>query len=190
MPEINQKGVRADKILPLTPRFSRCVVNLTRKIFALCTLVGFTILLAGSFGCAPPASQNDAKQNASADSNDLPEITEEMIREKINNTYVSKVPEESGSAEPIGWNFYKDEPKEINIVEKQIEGNSATLLLDIRTSSAPKSREPRILAGQIRTRWELKTGWALRTWEIVETVNISMKYRKLPKPPPAQYSNR
>jgi hypothetical protein len=49
-------------------------------------------------------------------------------------------------------------------------------------------RNPRSLAGQIRTEWELKTGWALRKWEIVETENISMKYKNLL--PPAQNSNR
>jgi hypothetical protein len=48
---------------------------------------------------------------------------------------------------------------------------------------------PRQLAGQIRTMWELKTGWALRKWEIVETENISLKYKNIPKPP-ANNSNR
>ncbi len=70
-----------------------------------------------------------------------------------------------------------------------MEGERATIIIDIKTNSSPGARSPRYLAGQIRTKWELQTGWALRTWEIVETENISMKYKNLPKPP-AQNSNR
>jgi hypothetical protein len=69
------------------------------------------------------------------------------------------------------------------VVEKHVEGRHATIVLDIKTSSAPRARNQRYLAGQIRTEWELQTGWVLRRWEIVETENISMKYKDLPKPP-------
>nr|MBA3351653.1 hypothetical protein [Blastocatellia bacterium] len=98
-------------------------------------------------------------------------------------------PEENGATEAISWGFDEDEPKEIVVVERQIEGVRATIVLDIKTTSAPRARDPRELSGQIRTEWELKTGWALRQWEIVKAENISMKYRNLPKPP-AQNSNR
>jgi hypothetical protein len=74
-------------------------------------------------------------------------------------------------------------------VEKQVNGNGATIVLDITTTSSPGTRNPRQLAGQIRTEWKLRTGWVLRQWEIVKTENISMKYKNLPKPP-AQNSNR
>lgn len=146
------------------------------------------MLLACSFGCAPSSLQGDGKQSGSA-SNDLPELTEEMIRERINDAGIREVPEENGAAEPISWSFDEDEPKEIAVVEKQMEGERATIVLDIKTRSASNARNSRYLAGQIRTEWELKTGWALRKWEIVRTENMSMKYRNLPKPP-AQNSNR
>ncbi len=147
------------------------------------------MLLACSFGCAP-SSPGDGKQNGSASaSNDLPEITDETLREEINDAYVRQVPEENGAGEPISWRFNEEEPKEFTVVEKQMEGERATIIIDIKTQSAPNARSPRYLAGQIRTKWELQTGWALRTWEIVETENISMKYKNLPKPP-AQNSNR
>ncbi|MDQ6787265.1 MAG: hypothetical protein M3033_10695 [Acidobacteriota bacterium] len=112
-----------------------------------------------------------------------------MIHERINYARVGQVPEENGAAEPISWTFVETEPKEIAVVEKQMEGERATIVLDIKTRSASNARDQRYLAGQIRTNWELKTGWALRKWEIVRTENISMKYRNLPKPP-AQNSNR
>ncbi len=169
----------------------RRVRNLPQAIFSLSSFLGLTLLLACSFGCAPSSSPGDGSQSGSASSasNDLPELTEEIIRERINDTRVREVPEENGTAEPISWSFDEDEPKEIRVVEKQTEGESATIVLDIKTGSAPNARNQRNLAGQIRTKWELQTGWVLRKWEIVETENISMKYKNLLKPP-AQNSNR
>lgn len=136
-------------------------------------------LLLSSFGCAPSSSSSTRPDSAST----APlEITEETIHERINNARVRDVPEENGASEPISWNFIHSEPKEIAVVDKQVDGDKATIVLDIKTSSSPRSREQRYLAGQIRTEWELRTGWVLRKWEIVDTENISMKYRNLPKP--------
>lgn len=157
--------------------------NASRASFLLSIIFGLAILLACSFGCAP------SQPSPSSSSNDLPELTEDIIRERINDAYVREVPEENGAAEPISWRFDEDEPKEIAVVEKQLEGERATIVLDIKTQSSPNSRSPKHLAGQIRTKWELRTGWALRRWEITETENISMKYKNLPKPA-AQNSNR
>ena len=190
MQATNAKDMRIDEFLPLTMRSIRHVRNVPRATFLLSSFLGLALLLACSFGCAPSSSQGDGKQNPSAPaSNDLPELTEEMIRERINDAFVREVSEENGTAEPISWSFDEEEPKEIAVVEKQMESGRATIILDIKTRSAPNMRNPRHLAGQIRTEWELKTGWALRKWEIVKTENISMKYRNLPKPP-AQNSNR
>jgi hypothetical protein len=155
----------------------------------LSTFLGLALLFC-SFACAPSSSQDDGKQSESTSaSKDIPEITDEKIREEINDVYIREVPEENGTGEVISWRIDDDEPKEFAVVEKQMEGARATILIDIKTQSAPGARNPRYLAGQIRTKWELETGWALRTWEIVETENVSLKYKNLPKPP-AQNSNR
>lgn len=184
MPATNRKNMRTDEFLPFSVRTLPHFRELPRRAFLLSSFLGIALLLAGLSGCAPP------KQNPSASgANDLPELTEDLIRERINDTRVWEVPEENGAAEPIVWNFDENEPKEIAVVEKKIEGTRAAIVLDIKTRSAPHMRNPRSLAGQIRTEWELKTGWALRRWEIVGTENISMKYKNLPKPP-AQNSNR
>ena len=192
MQATNRKDMRTDEFLPRTTRairHVRLVRNAPRAIFLLSLFLGLSLLFC-SFGCAPSSSQGDGSRSESASaSNDTPEITDEKIREEINDAYVREVPEENEAGEPISWRFDEDEPKEFTVVEKQIEGDRATIIIDINTNSAPGARAPRHLAGQIRTKWELQTGWALRTWEIVETENISMKYRNLPKPP-AQNSNR
>jgi hypothetical protein len=179
-----------DEFLPLRTRANFHVRNVPRVIFLLSSFLGLALLLACSFACAPSSSQGDGKQSgADSASSDLPELTEEMIRERINDAFLREVPEENAAAEPISWSFDEEEPKEIHVVEKQMAGERATIVLDIKTRSASYVRNPRSLAGQIRTEWELKTGWALRKWEIVRTENISMKYKNLPKPP-AQNSNR
>ena len=159
--------------------------NMRRSEFLLSLFLGVIMLLAFSQGCAPNQNSPDTA------SNDLPELNDETIRERINDAGVWDVPEETGAGEPISWRFDEDEPKEITVIEKRMEGERATIVLDIKTETAPNRRNLRRLAGQIRTEWELKTGWALRRWEIVRTENISMKYKNLPKPsPPAQNSNR
>jgi hypothetical protein len=190
MQATNAKDMRTDELLPVTMKSIRHVRNAPRATFLISSFLGLAFLLACSFGCAPSSSQDDGKQSPSASaSNDLPELTEEMIHERINDADVREVPEENGTAEPISWSFDEEEPKEIAVVEKQMDGERGTIVLDIKTRSASNVRNPRYLAGQIRTEWELKTGWVLRKWEIVKTENISMKYRNLPKPP-AQNSNR
>lgn len=181
----------ANKSLPQTTKRIRHARNAPRRIFSSAAFLAAALLLACSFGCASASSPGDGKQNESASraSNDVPELTEETIGERINDAYVRQVPEETGAGEPINWGFDEEEPKEFAVVEKQSEGVRATIIIDIKTESAPNARSPRRLAGQIRTKWELQTGWVLRKWEIVETENISMKYKNLPKPP-AQNSNR
>lgn len=192
MPATNRKDMRKNEFFLITTGASRNVRDVPRATFSLSSFVALVLLLVCSFGCAPSSSpQSDGKQSGSASSasNDLPEITDEKIREEINDAYIRDVPEENGAGEPINWGFDEEEPKEFTVVEKQLEGERATIIIDIKTQSAPRARTPRHLAGQIRTKWELETGWALRRWEIVETENVSMKYKNLPKPP-AQNSNR
>ncbi|HEX8564873.1 MAG TPA: hypothetical protein VF648_04330 [Pyrinomonadaceae bacterium] len=187
----NRKYMRTDEFLQLTMRTIRRVRNMPRATFLFSSFLGLALLLSCSSGCAPSSSQGDGEQggSASSTSNDVPELSEEVIYERINDARVREIPEENGTGDPIFWSFDEDEPKEITVVEKQIEGERATIVLDIKTRSAPDVRNPRSLAGQIRTKWELQTGWVLRRWEIVKTENISMKYKNLPKPP-AQNSNR
>lgn len=189
MRAIDRKDTRTKESSPPTMKSIRHVLNMRRATFSLASFLGLALLFCSS-GCAPSSPQaGDGDQSPSAlATNDLPEITEEIIRQRINQARVRQVPEENGAAEPISWSFYEEEPKEITVVDKQTEGERATIVLDIKTKSTPGAREQRYLAGQIRTKWKLETGWALRKWEIVETENISMKFKNLPKPS-AQNSN-
>jgi hypothetical protein len=160
-------------------------VTSVRTTFLLLSLA--TVFLLSSIGCGPSSPQGGQPVSSS---NDPLEITEQMINERINGAFLRDVPEENGTGGPTSWTFIHSEPKEIKVVDKQVIGDKATIILDIKTSSSPRSREQRYLEGQIRTEWELRTGWVLRQWEIIDTENISMKYRDLPHRPPSENLNR
>jgi len=153
--------------------------------------LGSVLLIVCLFGCGGsqlPAGERRGEPGAITE---LPEITDDLIDERINDAWIRNVPEENGKAAPITWSFDRDEPKKILIVDKQMQGDRATIILDIATESSPRARAKRQLAGQIKTEWRLKTGWALRQWEIVESENISMKYKDLLAPSPSpENSNR
>jgi hypothetical protein len=177
--------MQADEFPSSTTRPVHLVRDVIRKTCLFSFFLGAALLASA---CGPGSPQN-GQSPPSSEANGLPELTEEIIRERINDAYVREVPEENGAGDPIFWNFDRDEPKEITIVEKQMDGPRATIILNRKTGSSPRTRNPRQLAGQIRTEWELRTGWALRKWEIARTENISMKYKNLPKTP-EQNSNQ
>lgn len=129
-------------------------------------------------GCAPPPAQTGMP-----DAGDSPELSDEVIRERIMYHVVDDVKEETAAGEPIYWRFAEREPLQLTVVERKVEGERAEVLLDVVTATAPKARQPRNLKGQIRTYWQLKTGWVLRRWEVVGIDNVSFKYKDAPKPP-------
>jgi hypothetical protein len=98
----NRKDMCRDEFLPLTMKPIQHIHNAPRRTFLLSSFLGLALLLTCSFGCAPSSSQGNGKQSQSVStSNDLPELTEEVIRERINDTRVREVPEKNGTAEPI-----------------------------------------------------------------------------------------
>lgn len=145
----------------------------------------FALVVLLSSACAPPNPGGGTQEPTEPAGDGVPELSDAIINERINDAWVRVVPEENGAGEPITWGFDEDEPKEIKVVEKQIDVPHATVVLDVKTRSSLNSHNPRYLAGQIRTEWEIQTGWVLRRWEIVHAENISMKYRNLPKPSPS-----
>ncbi|MFT3745148.1 MAG: hypothetical protein QM785_12750 [Pyrinomonadaceae bacterium] len=128
------------------------------------------ILLAAS-SCAPPRSVQQGT--------DQLELTDEMIRERLNGAFVRDIPEETGAGQTINWRFFESEPKEVTIVDKKVEGATAEVILEIKTRSSPRSKEQRTLSGRIKTMWAIETGMVLRQWQIIETENISLKYKNL-----------
>lgn len=140
---------------------------MSRRGFSLLLLLLLSALAGACEGGPPPEDLR-------------PEITVEKIREDINGKRVS-VPAERGASEPSSWRFYLNEPKEIEILEKQLAGDKATLVINLRTRTSPRAEQQGItkkLAGRLRLHYELQSGFALRQWEIVQVENISFAYQK------------
>lgn len=109
-----------------------------------------------------------------------PDITVETILEDLNGQRVD-VRSEDGTSEPSSWRFFLNEPKEIKILEKQLAGDKAILVIDLRTSTSPRAEQQGIkkkLAGKLRLHYELKSYFVVRKWEIVGMENISFAYQK------------
>ena len=140
---------------------------MSRRAFSLLLLLLLPALAGACEGGPPPEDQR-------------PEITLESIREDLNGQQV-EVPAEGGASEPSSWRFFPNEPKEIEIVEKQVAGDKATFVIDLRTRTSPRAEQQGItkkLAGRLRLHYELHTGLVLRKWEIVRIENISFAYQK------------
>ncbi len=140
---------------------------MSRRAFSLLLLLLLSALAGACEGGPPPEDPR-------------PEITLETIHEDLNGERV-EVPAEDGAAEPSIWRFYPNEPKEIEIVEKQLAGDRATFVIDLRTRTSPRAEQQGItkkLAGRLRLHYELQSGFALRQWEIVKVENISFAYQK------------
>ena len=149
------------------PPFAMVISVLARRAFSLLLLL-FLSALAGACEGGPPPEDR------------LPEITLENIREDINGKRVT-VPAEDGASEPSSWRFYPTEPKEIEILEKQLAGDRATFVIDLRTRTSPRAEQRGItkrLAGRLRLHYELQSYFVLRKWEIVRIENVSFVYQK------------
>lgn len=135
-----------------------------------CSLILLLLLSASAGACERRPPPEDLR----------PEITLENIRGDINGQRV-KVPAEVGSSESSSWRFFLNEPKEIEILEKQLAGEKATLVIDLRTRTSPRAEQQGItkkLAGRLRLHYELKSYFVVRKWEIVRIENISFAYQK------------
>jgi hypothetical protein len=123
---------------------------------------------AGACGGDPPVED------------ERPEITVEKIREDLNGERV-RVPAEDGGSEPSSWRFFPAEPKEIEIVEKQQDGDRATIVISLRTRTSPRAEQQgitKMLAGNLRLHYELNTYVAVRKWDIVRIENLTFAYQK------------
>ena len=140
---------------------------------ALRTALLFAALAAASAcGSEAPTPPPDA----------LPDLGDEKIRATLYDAWVEEVPEATNAARPISWHFMRDEPTEVAIVEKQMDGKKATVLVDVTARSSPRSRNQKVLAGRLRLHYELRTELIVRKWRIVDVDNISMTYRDEPRP--------
>lgn len=158
--------------------------SLTNSVFLSFVL----LVLMSSSACT---SSSNVNSQVTADKR--PELTEEKIRETVNDARVRNIPEKDGTSKPISWSFESDEPKEFKAIEIQKNGDDkATVVIDIATRSAADAKNPQELSGKVRLHYELERGWVLRQWQVVKAENISMTYRnsvKQESTPPNRMDN-
>jgi hypothetical protein len=151
-----------------------------RRTILWLTLLSLTACVAACGGGQPAAN--------SAEADARPDIKLDNIKNDINGRWV-EVPAADGKSKPLDpWVFDPGEPKQIEIVEQKIEGDTATFLVNMRTHTGPRSRNPMSLSGQLRLHYRLESGLVFRSWEIGEVENVSFRYVK-ESPPPDANSN-
>ena len=67
----------------------------------------------------------------------------------INGRWVRAVPSADGKTEPISWVFDPSEPRQIDILEQKIEGDTATFLIQMQTHTGPRARNPRKMSSPL-----------------------------------------
>jgi len=71
----------------------------------------------------------------------------------------------------MSWTFDKNEPREISIVESKYEGDKATIIIDMKTQSAPGSFMRLQFAGKLRLHYE----WIANEWNLTRAENLTFK---------------
>jgi hypothetical protein len=154
--------------VPSNKRFWLCEdLLVSRREFSLLLLLLLSALAGACKGSPPPEDRK-------------PEITVETILEDLNGQQVN-VPAEDGGSEPSSWRFFLNEPKEIEILEKQPAGDKAIVVINLRTRTSPRAEQQGIkkkLAGKLRLHYALQSYFVVRKWEIVGMENISFAYQK------------
>lgn len=64
------------------------------------------------------------------------------------------------------WEFEKDEPRTISLVEEEYEGDKATIIIDMQTEGSEST-----MAGKLRLHYE----WIADEWNLVRVENLTFK---------------
>jgi len=70
-----------------------------------------------------------------------------------------------------GWKFEKDNPRQITIVQSNYSGDTATIVVNMKTGTGPKAIFQRKMAGKLRLHYE----WVGGVWTLVRVENLDFK---------------
>ena len=71
----------------------------------------------------------------------------------------------------VTWTFDKNESREISIVESKYEGDIATIIIDVKTQSAPGAIIKSQMAGKLSLHYERKN----KEWNLTRIENLTFK---------------
>jgi len=69
------------------------------------------------------------------------------------------------------WTFDENELREISILESKYEGDKATIIIDMKTQSAPGSLMKSKMAGKLCLHYE----WIAEEWKLNQVENLAFK---------------
>jgi len=146
------------------------------KLFAdLFRLLLSSLLLLGALsacGESPTGTADNANVRAAdqgSSQNDLP--VEKIIRDVVGR--VVPITEARGDGAPTDWTFEADEFKQVEIVESQLTGNTASVVIFMTTRNNPGPDEDAVqVSGKLQLRYERANG----RWNLKAIENLNFRY--------------
>jgi len=154
-------------ILCCERQVNKPAANLLRMLLSTLLLCG-TLTACGESpsGAADSANLRAADQGGSQ--SDIP--VEKILRDVVGR--VVPITEASGGA-PTDWTFEADEFKQIEIVETQLTGNAANVVIFMTTRNNPGPNEDAVqVSGKLQLRYERANG----RWNLKAIGNLNFRY--------------
>ena len=118
-------------------------------------------------GTADSANVRAADQGASQ--KDIP--VEKIVRDVVGR--VVPITEVTGDGTPTDWTFEADEFKQVEIVETQVTGNTASIVIFMTTRNNPEPKEDAVqVSGKLQLRYERESG----RWNLKAIENLTFRY--------------
>jgi len=135
-----------------------------------------TAMLIAVVACSPsPETQpNNASSVDKLQPVQLPEkgdVSPEKIESDIIGRVV-RVSDVSGAGDPTEWTFEKKEFRHVEVLDRNVNGNTQTLVVFVTTRSNPEDEEQVQVSGKLQLSYERKAG----QWILTGIQNLSFRY--------------
>jgi hypothetical protein len=105
----------------------------------------------------------------------LPQKTEITVAKVLKDIIGKQVQatDAAGQAQPMSWTFEENEPKQVEILERQAKDNDIALIIQMSTSGAPGSQDANVqLTGRLRLHYQ----WNNQDWILGRIDNVTFRY--------------
>jgi hypothetical protein len=137
-------------------------------------LLSAALLLGALAACgeSPTATADNANMRAADQGAGQKEIpVEKIVRDVVGR--VVPITEVRGDGAPTDWTFEADEFKQVEIVEAQVTGNSAAIVILMTTRNNPGPNEDAVqVSGKLQLRYERAGG----RWNLKAIENLNFRY--------------
>jgi hypothetical protein len=142
--------------------------NLLRLLLSALLLLG-ALAACGESPSDAAGSANVRAADQGGSQNDIP--VEKVVRDVVGR--VVPITEASGEGAPTDWTFEADEFKQVEIVESQLTGNTASIVIFMTTRNNPGPNEDAVqVSGKLQLRYERANG----RWNLKAIENLNFRY--------------